>query len=184
MKSYHVFKRIMPDGTKFDIKALVKVPRGPVTIELTEKHVLEAIERNGYADGANCAGAVCCTSPETAKLFSHKVTALVDWWRRRAYLHAGHADKKGNTPVCYVYAHEDKVEALFDGNQSDLMKLLRRVKKSGAIKINLYPVKRGRHPVTGKPTRPSGPGSTSGQHRPRRRGNDLRLFNHASAKGA
>jgi len=86
---YHTFRRIMPDGTKFEVKALVKHPRRKVEIEVEEGDLVEAIRRDGFADGQNCAGAVCVCRPKHKKLFDHEVSALVDWWHSRVFLSAG-----------------------------------------------------------------------------------------------
>jgi len=169
----------MPDGTKFEVKALVKHPRRKVEIEVEEGDLVEAIRRDGFADGQNCAGAVCVCRPKHKKLFDHEVSALVDWWHSRVFLSAGR--QRNGVAICYCYAHYDTVEALFDGGRSALQKLLGRIRKSGPIKVTLYPIKRGKNPRTGKTNRPSRTRGTSGEERKPRKGNELRLWNYLKA---
>lgn len=178
---YHTFKRLMPyddDAPPFTIKARIKHPKKPVTIRLDEPMILEAMRRDGQADGQNCAGAVCANKHKS--LFSHPVSGLVDWWRSRVFI-AEPLNRKTGKTNCWVYAHYDDVEELFD-TEIGLTKLLKRVRSKDYIDITLYPVRTGIHPVTGKKQRPSGLGSTSGQ--PRRVGNELRIFNYKKARVA
>lgn len=182
--TYHSFKRRMDgdqDTPPFIIRARVRHPRRPVVIRLQESTIVEALKRNGQADGQNCAGAVCTLKHKA--LFGHPVSGLVDWWRSRVFI-AGPPNPKTNKTDCWVYAHYDDVEELFD-TEVGLKKLLKRVKEKGYIDITLYPVRNGIHPITGKRQRPSGPGSTSGQHKqPRRVGDELRIFNYTRARQA
>lgn len=184
-RQYHTFKRILPDmepgDPPFEVKALILTPRAPVTITLTEADIMEAIRRDGQADSQNCGGAVCVTSKENKKKFLHEVSPLVDWWRRRVYISAG--TRKNGQAICYAYGHYDNIEELFD-TEAGLKKLLRRVRKNGSIEINLYPVKKGYNPITGKPVRSGGPATVPGgaERKPRLIGNELRLMNYLRAR--
>jgi hypothetical protein len=182
-KQYHIFKRRQRDHDDevLEIEALVRPGLSEVVIRLTVEHVREALRRNGQADTQNCAAGVCL--PYYKDRFKHPVTGLVDWWRRRVYILEPR--KAGNkTRTCRVYAHYDDVEELFD-TDAGLKKLLKRLEIKGYMDITLYPIKKGRHPVTQKKLSPSGPSGPSGKVRqPRRIGSDLRWYNHMMSKKA
>ncbi len=132
----------------------------------------------GRADGQNCAGGVCLR--KSKRQLGYAASGMVDWWRKFVYVHS---ELRGRD-IAYVYAHYDSVEALFDGGETDLQKLLRRTRRRGAIKITLYPKKRGYHPRTGQSLKPAGnEGTHSQKHRigPRAVGNELRFLNRMSA---
>ncbi len=185
-KTYHTFERRIrnpipgTDPTR-ELKCVVKRPPSwdPVILPVTEQEVLEALKLDGQADTQNCAGSIC--TQKHGKLFSHRVTSLVDWWRRRVYIYEG-KPKRGAESVCYEYAHYDKVEELFD-TDSGLKKLLNRIRKSPErmITVTLYPIRRGYNPRTGDRVRSGTPG---GEPSPRRRskGAELRFENHVSGR--
>jgi hypothetical protein len=183
--TYHLFKRVMRDSEAGDppwlMKARVLPASSKVTIRLTEQIIREAIQRNGQADSQNCAGAVCVIKQR--RNFDHPVSGLVDWWRRRVFIAEPTNERNGKTN-CRIYAHFDDVEELFD-TPHGLKKLLNRVIDKGYIDITLYPIKKGKHPKTGKPTRPTGGVGSSGKKRqPRRVGDELRLFNYTRTRQA
>lgn len=185
-RHFHTFKRMNDDGEKFEIKALIIRPKTPkehqtVEIWLTAAMIEKAIRLNGQADGQNCGGAVC--TKEHRHVFPHSVSGIVDWWRSRVFI-LEEKPRKDGVHVCREYAHYDNVEELFD-TEAGLRRLLKRVRKSGRIKLTLYPVvKRGFHPVTGAKFRSSTTHGTSGGHKPRLVGSELRYYNYMRDKGA
>jgi hypothetical protein len=175
-KVYHTFKRRLPDGEIFEKRCLERNGTQIVEIYLTLAVLDAALRADGVADSQNCAGSIC-TRRHRAQ-FNHPVGTLVDWWRSRTYIDTGHPSKH----ECYTYAHYDATEGLFD-TPAGLRKLRRMIERGGprGMRIVLYPIKAGRHPRTGKPTRPSGPRGASGEHR-QIRGGDLRLMNSLRAR--
>ncbi len=185
-KTYHIFRRRRKDtlpgeDTVSEHKCLVKRPPSwdPVILPVTEQDIIEALERDGQADGQNCGGAVCVR--KHANLFSHRVSgALVDWWRHRVYIYEG-KPKRGAIPVCYEYAHYDKLEELFD-TDAGLRKLLARIRRSSerVIYVTLYPIRRGYNPRTGVRISSGNPEGGAGSHRSI--GADLRFENYVSGR--
>jgi hypothetical protein len=182
-RSYHTFKRYLADHEAGDpppikVRALCLSGVSILTLVLTEPHIQEALRLLGQADGQNCAGGVCVKKHK--KLFGHPVTGLVDWWKKFVYVHAGQNEK--GREICYVYAHYDNIEALFDGTEADIRRLLRQAREKKGIKITLYPKKRGYHPRTGESLRVSKTSGNSGKNRKIQIvGNDLRFLNYMSA---
>ncbi len=176
-KSYHTFRRRDDrDDSLFVLKCLVTKASSPVHLRVLVEHILEALERKGQADGQNCTGAICVVKSKAA--FKHHVSLLVDWWRNRLYIYVG-CNKKG-VPICVVYAHYDKIDALFDGDVAGLKRLIKRAKENDGIPVDLFPVARGRHSRTGRPIT-SGPSGPSGKVRPH--GQALRELNNLRARG-
>lgn len=173
---YHIFKRKMPDGEIFTKKCLEKPGTAITTIFLNLAMIDRAIKADGQGDAQNCAGAFC--TREHRKSFGHSVGYLVDWWRSRVYIDEGNEKRD----VCRVYAHYDNTEELFDTDES-LKRLRRKVEKAGpkGLEITLYPINTGKHPRTGKPTRPSGMRTASGEYR-RPIGAELRLINYVRGR--
>lgn len=175
---YHTFKRRYqnPDGELeiFEVECRCKPGTTLAIIEVAAEGVRRALDLNGQADSQNCAGAVCLTRQK--KAFNHPVMPLIDWWRRRVYI-------QDSPKTCRVYGHFDNIEELFD-TDAGLRKLLKRIEKSGPIKVTLYPAKKGQDPRTGKPTKPGGPATIPGgeERKPRLVGNELRLLNHLSGR--
>ena len=127
----------LPDGSRKKRKAwaLVTPAKKPVTLSLTEEHILKAIGQHGEGDSARCAGSVCVYDHKSS--FPHQVVGYTDWWPTRVYI-ASKLDKYGLPSVAYVYEHQNKVDRLFD-SEAGQQRLLKRVRKYGSISINLKP---------------------------------------------